>query len=79
MLTLQKGQTQQIIYTGTELAVLTNPYFLFVCTNNVTEKEGDNYLRKNYSGFFKIDLANKKELLDLLKIGHSFLETCIHA
>jgi hypothetical protein len=37
MLTLQKGQTQQIIYTGTELAVLVNPYFLFVCTNNVTE------------------------------------------
>jgi hypothetical protein len=37
MLTLQKGQTQQIIYTGTELALLTNPYFLFVCTNNVTE------------------------------------------
>jgi len=37
MLTLQKGQTQQIIYTATELAVLTNPYFLFVCTNNVTE------------------------------------------
>jgi hypothetical protein len=42
-------------------------------SNNVTETEGDNYLRKNYSGFFKIDLANKKELLDLLKIGHSFL------
>ncbi len=37
MLTLTKGQTEQIIYTGTELAVLVNPYFLFVCTNNVTE------------------------------------------
>jgi hypothetical protein len=37
MLTLTKGQTEQIIYTGTELAVLVNPFFLFVCTNNVTE------------------------------------------
>jgi hypothetical protein len=37
MITLTKGQTQQIIYTGTELSVLVNPYFLFVCTNNVTE------------------------------------------
>jgi hypothetical protein len=37
MITLTKGQTHQIIYTGTELSVLVNPYFLFVCTNNVTE------------------------------------------
>lgn len=37
MLTLQKGISQQIIFTGTELAVLTNPYFLFVCINNNTE------------------------------------------
>lgn len=37
MLTLTKGQTQNIIYTATELAVLVNPFFLFVCTNNTTE------------------------------------------
>jgi hypothetical protein len=37
MLTLTKGQTQSITYTATELAVLVNPFFLFVCTNNVTE------------------------------------------
>ncbi|WP_320002842.1 hypothetical protein [Shiella aurantiaca] len=43
-------------------------------SNNVTEKEGVNYLIENYTGFFKIDLATKKELLDLLKIDHRFLQ-----
>ena len=29
---------------------------------------------ENHTGFFKIDLATKKELLDLLKIEHRFLQ-----
>lgn len=44
-------------------------------SNNVTEKEGVNYLIDNYTGFFKIDLVAKKELLDLLKIEHRFLQS----
>ena len=48
--------------------------FVLTLSNNVTEKEGVNYLIENYTGFFKIDLATKKELLDLLKIEHRFLQ-----
>ncbi|MDN4164316.1 hypothetical protein QWY31_02320 [Cytophagales bacterium LB-30] len=48
--------------------------FILTLSNNVTEKEGVNYLIENYTGFFKIDLATKKELLDLLKIDHRFLQ-----
>ena len=48
--------------------------FVLTLSNNVTEKEGINYLIENYTGFFKIDLATKKELLDLLKIEHRFLQ-----
>ena len=48
--------------------------FVITVSNNVTEKEGVNFLIENYSGFFKIDLATKKELLDLLKIEHRFLQ-----
>lgn len=48
--------------------------FKLTLSNNVTEKEGVNYLIENYTGFFKIDLATKKELLDLLEIEHSFLQ-----
>jgi hypothetical protein len=39
--------------------------FVLTLSNNVTEKEGVNYLIEKYTGFFKIDLATKKELLDL--------------
>lgn len=46
--------------------------FILTLSNNVTEKEGVNYIIENYTGFFKIDLATKKELLDLLKISHKF-------
>lgn len=38
MINLTKGQTQDIIFTGTELATITNPYFLFVFTNRTTEE-----------------------------------------
>jgi len=48
--------------------------FVITVSNNVTEKEGVNFLIENYTGFFKIDLATKKELLDLLKIEHRFLQ-----
>ncbi|CAM3680134.1 hypothetical protein FSS13T_27060 [Flavobacterium saliperosum S13] len=48
--------------------------FVLTLSNNVTEKEGVNYLIENFTGFFKIDLATKKELLDLLKIEHRFLQ-----
>lgn len=36
MITVVKGQDQEIVYTATELAVLNNPYFLFTCVNSVT-------------------------------------------
>lgn len=48
--------------------------FTLTLSNNVTEKEGVNFLIENYTGFFKIDLATKKELLDLLKIEHRYLQ-----
>lgn len=48
--------------------------FVLTLSNNITEKEGVNYLIENTTGFFKIDLATKKELLDLLKIEHRFLQ-----
>jgi hypothetical protein len=49
--------------------------FTLTLSNNVTEKEGVKYLLENYTGFFKIDLAAKKELLDLLEIDHRFLQS----
>lgn len=48
--------------------------FTLTLSNNVTEKEGVNFLIENYTGFFKIDLVTKKELLDLLKIEHRYLQ-----
>jgi hypothetical protein len=38
MITLTKGQTQTIRFTGTEKCLLTNPYFLFVFTHRVTNE-----------------------------------------
>ena len=49
--------------------------FILTLSNNVTEKEGVNYLITNHTGFFKVDLTMKKELLNLLKIDHKFLQT----
>ena len=48
--------------------------FVLTLSNNVTEKEGVNYLIENHTGFFKIDLATKRELLDLLNMSHKFLQ-----
>lgn len=49
--------------------------FILTLSNNVTEKEGVNYLLENHTGFFKIDLITKKELLDLLKIDHRYVQS----
>ena len=49
--------------------------FTLTLSNNITEKEGVLFLLDNYTGFFKIDLDTKKELLDLLKIGRNFLQS----
>lgn len=48
--------------------------FTLTLSNNVTEKEGINYLIENYTGFFKIDLTIKKQLLDLLNVEHRYLQ-----
>lgn len=49
--------------------------FVITVSNNITEKEGVNFLLENYTGFFKVDLHTKKELLDLLNIEHRFLQS----
>ncbi|MCF8416644.1 MAG: hypothetical protein K9G40_10405 [Crocinitomicaceae bacterium] len=49
--------------------------FILTVSNNITEKEGVIFLLENHTGFFKIDLAIKKELLDLFKIEHRFLQS----
>lgn len=49
--------------------------FKLTLSNNVTEKEGINYLIENHTGFFKIDLETKKELLDKLQISYKFLQS----
>ena len=49
--------------------------FVITVSNNITEKEGVNFLLENYTGFFKIDLHTKKQLLDLLNIEHRFLQS----
>lgn len=48
--------------------------FVLTISNNITEKEGINYLMENHTGFFKINLETKKELLDLLKMEYRFLQ-----
>ena len=48
--------------------------FVLTLSNNVTEKEGVNYLITHHTGFFKVDLPTKKELLNLLLIEHRFLQ-----
>jgi hypothetical protein len=49
--------------------------FTLTLSNNVTEKEGVLFLLENHTGFFKIDLDTKKELLDLLKIERRYLQS----
>jgi hypothetical protein len=49
--------------------------FVLTLSNNVTEKEGIVYLIEEQTGFFKIDKAMKKELLDRVDIPHNFLQS----
>ena len=49
--------------------------FKLTLSNNVTEKQGINYLIDNETGFFKIDKEMKKELLDKVNISHKFLQS----
>lgn len=49
--------------------------FKLTLSNNVTEKQGINYLIEEQTGFFKIDKDMKKELLDKVNIPHSFLQS----
>lgn len=36
MINLTKGETETVYFTGTELATITNPFFLFIFTNRLT-------------------------------------------
>lgn len=49
--------------------------FKLTLSNNVTEKQGINYLIEEQSGFFKIDKEMKKELLDRVNAPYSFLQS----
>ena len=49
--------------------------FTLTLSNNITEKEGIIFLLDNHTGFFKINLETKKELLDLLKIEKRYLQS----
>lgn len=39
MINLTKGATETIYFTGTELATISNPYFLFIFTHRVTGEQ----------------------------------------
>ena len=49
--------------------------FKLTLSNNVTEKQGINYLVEEQTGFFKIDKDMKKKLLDRVNIPYSFLQS----
>ena len=38
MIILTKGETKNVFFTGTESAILPNPYFLFIFTNRITQE-----------------------------------------
>ena len=38
MIILTKGDIKDLLFTGSESALLTSPYFLFVFTNRVTQE-----------------------------------------
>jgi len=38
MIVITKGEFKNIYFTGTESALLSNPYFLFIFTNRVTQE-----------------------------------------
>ncbi len=49
--------------------------FKLTLSNNVTEKQGVNYLIEEQTGFFKLDKEMKKELLDRVNIPHNYLQS----
>lgn len=49
--------------------------FKLTLSNNITEKQGINYLVEEQTGFFKIDKDMKKKLLDRVNIPYSFLQS----
>ncbi len=49
--------------------------FILTLSNNVTEKQGINYLIEKQTGFFKIDKDMKKELLDKVNIPYNYLQS----
>ena len=49
--------------------------FKLTLSNNVTEKQGINYLIEEQTGFFIIEKEMKKELLDRVHIPHNFLQS----
>lgn len=49
--------------------------FVITISNNITEKEGVNYLIENFDGFFKVTKEIKKEILKQLNLGTNFLQT----
>ena len=49
--------------------------FKLTLSNNITEKQGINYLIQNHSGFFKIDSNVKKELLDKIGLSYRYLQS----
>lgn len=49
--------------------------FKLTLSNNITEKQGINYLIEEQTGFFKIDKEMKKELLDRVDIPYNYLQS----
>ena len=49
--------------------------FKLTLSNNVTEKQGINYLVEKQTGFFKIDKDMKKKLLDKVNIPYNYLQS----
>lgn len=49
--------------------------FKLTLSNNITEKQGINYLIEEQTGFFKIDKTMKKELLDKINIPYNYLQS----
>jgi len=49
--------------------------FKLTLSNNVTEKQGINFLIEKETGFFKIDKEMKKDLLDKVNVSHKYLQS----
>lgn len=56
MINLTKGNTEQVYFTGTEKATISDPFFLFVFTNRVTN-DVIKYISANDSNNSRYDLV----------------------